>query len=211
MTSPLPVYLFFKPWNIEYLMSVTASTKCRGRTCKEKCCQKRTTTDHKCWIHGVKDHKLRVLPSTTGHGKGLYAQASLSQPVKPVRLPPNERRAQEVVFKPDQLIGKYSGKIMTKAEVERKYPGEDDGPYLFRISDQGRGRFVDAAKSTSCLVRYVNSSHGTGRRPNVYAIEPPNPLRDKYVEFRCGRHPIKHGDELLVNYNPNGHGLYAKV
>lgn len=154
--------------------AINSSTgvQCKNRTCKSKF----------CWIHLKSQRGLRIKPSSTGFGDGLYTTR---------RIAPNSR------------IGTYGGQEMSKARVDRLYRRED--PKYVLCASQ---KCVDGRKTNSSAVRYANSARGTGRRNNTrlstsYAIRAPYGANDTYPIFQLrsqNNRSIAAGTELLTSY-----------
>jgi hypothetical protein len=112
--------------------SIRRSQQCVSNTLKEQRCRKRTAHTPKCWIHS------NILSA----GKGLFAWK------KPI--PRNT------------LISKYTGRKLSKKELDRKY-GKGRADYA--VCNQ-RGRCVDATYTTDAAARFVNDSRGTSFNNN---------------------------------------------
>lgn len=149
-------------------------------------CRKRTARDHKCWMHGIKEKKVKVCPSTLGAnvGLGLFARASV-RGVDP----------EKVVFEKGDSVCTYQGEILTRDQVNRRYPGDAIATYALEI---GRDKFIDARKTTSCYGRYANARYRTN-------VEMGNPAgkNGNYVNLVAKR-PIKDGQEIFVRYGRPG-------
>ena len=149
------------------------SEQCHGSTVKHERCRKNTITDGKCWIHGDREEGLRVKPSTIpGAGKGLFA-------TRP--------------FDVGDKICSYKGKLMTKREVNKKWPGDEVAPYVLQITSS---RFVDARKPTSCFGRFINHNE---RRANCL-FESPTPKATATKSNVLATKRIKTGSELFAEY-----------
>lgn len=82
--------------------SIRKSQQCVSNTLKEQRCRKRTAHTPKCWIHLAKQNNLRIKPSNIpSAGKGLFAWKK--------SIPRNT------------LISKYTGRKISKKELDRKY------------------------------------------------------------------------------------------
>ena len=118
--------------------SVRKSQQCVSNTLKEQRCRKRTAHTQKCWIHLSRQDNLRIKPSNIPNaGKGLFAWK------KPIPR--------------DTLISKYTGRKLSKKELDQKY-GKGRADYA--ICNR-RGRCVDSTYTTDAAARFVNDSKGT--------------------------------------------------
>ena len=123
--------------------SVRKSQQCVSNTLKEQRCRKRTAHTPKCWIHLSRQNNLRIKPSNIPHaGKGLFAWKK--------SIPRNT------------LISKYTGRKISKKELDRKY-GKGRADYA--VCNQ-RGCCVDATYTTDAAARFVNDSRGTSFQNN---------------------------------------------
>jgi SET domain-containing protein len=84
-----------------------------------------------------------------------------------------------------ELIGEYTGEIITDEEADRRYENEEM-TYLFDI---GGGKCIDALRS-GCILRYVNHSC--------------DPNCDDRLEgcrvFYYAKRNIRKGEELTIDY-----------
>jgi hypothetical protein len=117
---------------------------------------------------------IRVKKSTIPKaGEGLFAAADFGKEVD---------------------VCDYRGKIMTEAEVDRKYPTMDTASYVLKL---GKDRYVDATKPTSCFGRYACSTTGSGKKPNCrYKTSYRYPNMAKITATR----KVKKGEEFLASY-----------
>jgi len=84
------------------------------------------------------------------------------------------------------VLGAYGGELLTKAEVTTRANG---GAYVLQL---GNGLYRDAADPTkSNWLRYINSTHGTRRAPNV--------TFERNGVLRVARR-VRVGEELLACY-----------
>jgi hypothetical protein len=122
-----------------------------------------------CWIHTKSKAGLRVKKSeAVPHGgKGLYATK---------------------VFNPGKVVGKYMGEDVT-AQVHA-HPDEFR-PYT--LCNEGNNKCLDARKTNSTPVRYINDKRGTNRAANVEFGED--------FKVRTTRKVLPNR-EFLVDYGP---------
>jgi hypothetical protein len=102
-----------------------------------------------------------------------------------------------VLFEKDDFITSYTGDHLTKAPLDRRYPGDIDVQYGFQI---GPDHYIDARESTSCFGRYANSHKGVTKYPNAY-LGVRGGRGGVFAEKR-----IHQGEEILVSYG-EGPGL----
>ncbi len=105
----------------------------------------------------------------------------------------------EIVFRPKEKICDYTGKIVSKEQLDRKYgPGDETvAPYALAL---GNGDYVDPYKSNHGVGRYANSYHKTRFYQN--AKFKTYPRRNKGVGKAVikAKDPIRQGDEIFVKY-----------
>ena len=102
-----------------------------------------------------------------------------------------------VLFEKDDFITSYTGEHLTKAQIDKRYPGDVDAQYGMEI---GPNHYIDARESTSCFGRYANSHKGVTKYPNAYLAV----VGGEGGVFAQKR--IHQGDEILVSYG-EGPGL----
>lgn len=116
-------------------IAVTKSgTRCKLRTCK---------TGPYCWIHTESLSHLRVLPSHVPNaGLGLYAM---------------KRKAHnnEIVFKKDDKITDYKGRILTNAQYLPLTNAQTT--YVIQTSNN---KYINANRTNDPVGRYVNDCRG---------------------------------------------------
>jgi len=87
-----------------------------------------------------------------------------------------------------QILGCYEGEELTLEEFNNRYPF-DNSVYVLDIGD---GKFIDARDpEKSNFARYINSPHGTTKKPNVVFLK-------KGVIAALKK--IQKNEELLVSY-----------
>lgn len=149
----------------------------------DEVCNEREFCESYCAMHGRREMNFDVRDSKIpGAGKGLFACKS-----------------DRVKFLKDQIICFYKGEIITTQEANRRYPGKNDGDYLFQIS--GTDYVIDAENKTSCYARYINAAKGSIYKPNVAYEQDGNQIAIVAL------HDIQDGDEVLVSNYGEGHGL----
>jgi len=122
--------------------SVKECQRCNALTKSGQRCKNRTCKSGKCWVHLKRDTGLRVKPSqVSGGGMGLWTTKRI---------------------KPNQLIGKYTGERMTKAQVNQRYVTRK--PQYVLCSGN---RCVDARKTNSSAVRFANDARRTRFKNNA--------------------------------------------
>jgi len=102
-----------------------------------------------CWQHLEKVQHLKIKPSEIEYaGKGLYAYNKTLQP-------------NAIVFNKGDFICRYYGEILTKRQLDERYPGDITAPYVATINDN---KFIDDAGE-----RYVASliNHADENRANA--------------------------------------------
>ena len=122
--------------------SVKQCQQCEALTKSGRRCKNRPCKSGKCWVHLKRDTGLRIKPSQIrGAGMGLYTTKRI---------------------KPNQLIGKYTGERMTKAQVDKRY-GNRNPQYVLCSGN----RCVDARKTNSSAVRFANAARGSRFKNNA--------------------------------------------
>jgi len=154
-------------------MSVTSCVRCTGKTSKGKRC-KRTTCKYpgKCFQHNKEP--LRISTSKIpGSGQGLFAKKE---------------------FKKGEIITRYRGKAINKAESDRT-----DSGYAVEIN---RNLFVDGKDTQSGFGRWSNDCRA---RSKALKVCPGNnaklavSTRHKTVNVKATK-KIKKGGEIYVAY-----------
>ena len=141
-----------------------AGTRCKNRTCKSQF----------CWIHLKRDKGLRIKPSATGFGQGLFA----SQP-----------------FKKGDKITEYSGENLTKAQVDARYGDDTTSEYTLCLGNGPNAKCRDARNTNSGAGRFANTARGTGYRNNAKFTHATFNMR--------AMKKIKTGQEVFVSYGPS--------
>lgn len=148
--------------------------QCSGTTKSKERCKKRTTTDHKCWIHASKEDGVRVKKSNIPQaGKGLFAEKD---------------------FKKEEKVTDYCGERLTKQQLDQRYDEDETAQYAVQM---GNNYFIDARKSTDCFGRYINSPLRTKFKGNVRFATRPG--QSGKVSIKATRN-IKKGSELYLPY-----------
>lgn len=119
--------------------AVSRSMRCVARVSPDKKCNNRTRRGNLCWVHLQARMGLRV--RNTNHGLGLFAWRP---------------------FYKGDIITKYTGKRVTRKQVDKKYPGDQTAQYV--LCDESTGLCVDANVTTSGFGRFVNSFLGSGKK-----------------------------------------------
>ena len=135
-----------------------------------------------CWQHLLKEKHLRIRTSTIpGAGKGLFC------------LDPT-RRSGEVIYRTNEKILQYGGEVLTRHELDERYPGDVTAPYTVQ---NHRQMFEDAAleRSPAAII-----NHKPRRQCNCELIT----QRNNLCAIRTTR-PIQNGDELFCNYGNEYH------
>ena len=132
-----------------------------------------------CYQHLARDSHLKIAPATNPeHGKGLFAT--------------NLTKDQEVVFRKGDRIIEYNGDVLTKAELDNRYGGDqkDTAPYGFQVN---KDKYLDSA----CL-RSAGSlaNHKPLHQANAKLYLATN---NGCVYIKALRN-IKNGQEIFVNY-----------
>jgi len=131
------------------------------------------------------------------HGKGLFASDWRYR---------NIHRGKEgpIVFRDGDKISDYTGRILTRDQMERKYPKNTIAPYAFAL---GRGRYVDANRTTDGFARYANSVYRPGRK---------NRRMNSKLKVRQGQgilqacRTIRQDQEILCDYGGGENSLYPQ-
>jgi hypothetical protein len=130
----------------------------------------------KCWQHTqLQDHLEVKQSSIAAAGKGLFAKKE---------------------FKKDAIIAPYGGKVLSKAELDRKYPGDKLAPYALQA---GKNKFIDAKRTNSGVARYANDC----RTANSKAKQcKGNNARLTGKNLKASK-KIKNGSEIFAGYGPS--------
>lgn len=179
--------------------TVLETSKCKGKTASGAKCTRNTTVTHPyCWQHEIKEEHLRVKPSTIPHaGKGLFAQDVIK---------PKPKDANKVVFKKGEKIADYGGEVLTKQQLDKRYPGDSLAVYGLQIN---KNRYIDARSTKAGVARYANDPRGSGKSANAKLKISRATNKGKLEATR----PIKENQEVLASYGREywrGSGKKAK-
>lgn len=140
--------------------------QCKIHTCKYH---------KKCYVHSVHQDGLKIDKSTIrGAGQGLYTLKDRDK---------------------GEMITQYLGKKKTRAQIEQKYPGDTQAPYV--VKAKGTDKFIDASQPPAGMARYAN--HGNVRNQNAKLAT----TRQKKVVIKATKKiRVPHGrkKEILVDY-----------
>lgn len=160
------------------------SERCDEVTTKNKQCKKKTLTDHKCWIHGMKEDGLRLKPSSKNSAvHGLFAARD---------------------FKAGERICTYEGKIVSK----KKFDSRPDWRNAFclklpKLHGDVTTKYLDAFDPCSCWGRFINSSQWAEDQSNCEIWEKKGGTSyAKHLFFIHAKRNISKGEELFVDYSP---------
>lgn len=152
MSRPL-TFKFTGPNNTEFSCPIQCS-QCTAHKADGNRCTKRTCIGVPvCWVHLLKNHKLRIRDSA--HGKGLFVHCNASG-------------ANDIIFHPGQEIVRYYGEGVTMRVLDQRY-GDSTAPYgvacnpdNVRGRRRGRGRGGRRTFEDAACVRGVGSlaNHG---------------------------------------------------
>lgn len=153
--------------------SQCAAFKANGDQCKNRTCKSTF-----CWIHLKYQRGLRIKPSRTGFGDGLFTT----------------RR-----FGANQRIALYGGEKMDRAEMDRLYTGDNHPHYTICNGDAPTSHCVDGRKTNSSAARYINSSRGTASTNNARIT---HNRRGGVTTFsmKTFNRPIMPDREIFANY-----------
>jgi uncharacterized protein len=154
-------------------MSVRECDRCHGTTkggvrCSRTTCQ----TARYCWQHLIKESGLRVRRSSIPRaGLGLYAEKD---------------------YPKGKLIGAYTGDIIDKAELDKRYGKNTQAAYVLGTA---KNRFIDARSTQSCVARYANGCD----KPRSGSKVKCNADFTTRANLRATR-KIEKGDEIFARY-----------
>ena len=133
---------------IQFSSDVRNSQQCKSNTLKGLQCKKRTAKTKKCWIHLGKENNLRIKKSSIPNaGLGLYSYKGK--------------------FEKNDKIGKYTGKQITKRQLDKKYPGKNTiASYAICRGNKPTSLCVDAYKTTHGAPRFANDGKHSGQATN---------------------------------------------
>lgn len=174
----MPLVFSFKSPNHAFECALQCQ-QCTAVAANGAQCQKRACIGvPKCWIHLLRDHSLRLKPSTIqGAGKGLFAMKRGAGP-------------NAVVFKKDAKIIDYYGDLVNQQTLTERY-GEHTAPYGIQI---GTGdRYEDAAcrRGVGALANHRGAGHNARL---TFRSHPTAAALVKAVK------PIRNDQEVLVSY-----------
>jgi hypothetical protein len=171
-------YIFIKH------MSVRVCGQCKAVTRKKSRCRLRTcTTGPYCWLHTKSLEGLRVKPSALPiAGKGLYTVVPRAA---------------------NSVVGDYTGEYLSKKELNRRYPGDTLGEYVYKVRGGKRALYIDSRDTNSGVLRYMNTCDapvGAMRpcRNNVYL----RTVGNRVVAKMCKNAVVNANDELYTSYGP---------
>ena len=164
------------------------SERCRGRTaCGRRCRRRVARSLPLCWLHLLRDGRLRLAPSRFG-GTGLFAAAGRWWRRGRGRAP-----AGAVVFRPGELIAPYLGEPVCPVELGARYGGHT-APYVLDWVDGARYRSAAAMCNTHLNPRCgVRSSVRHCNAAFRY-------LADADEFWLAALVPIRDGEEVLAYY-----------
>ena len=95
-------------------------------------------------------------------------------------------------FKKNQKIADYTGENLSRAAIERRYPGNTRGEYVLCDGNRPTSRCVDGRKTNSGAARFANDSRGTNKRNNARFLQ-------RGFGIKATQN-ISPGREILVSY-----------
>ena len=167
----------------------TATKNDGSRRCSRRTC----LYGPMCWQHTQTRKGLKIEKSTIpGAGLGLFT-------------------TDKKEFKKNEKIDEYSGEVISKKELDNRYPGKETlAPYAIALKrHRNNTKYVDAIKSNSGMVRYANNCRSKKDRPHCTGNNAtlkdnnsqPNPSQRKPV-LKATR-TIKSNTEILTSYGRN--------
>ena len=162
--------------------AISRSIRCTAMTLAGPKCKNRTRRGNMCWVHLQKKKGLRV--RKTKHGLGLFARKEIEA---------------------GEPITSYPGKMLTKKEVDEKYPGGITAQCVLCDDDKQSSLCLDAGETTSGYGRFANSPYGSGKDINAKFDVKVKMSQGKNKRKILGAKivatkPLKKGDEILVDY-----------
>jgi hypothetical protein len=131
-----------------------------------------------CYVHLLSVMHLRIKPSTVVNaGLGLFA----SDP---------KAGENDIIFNKGDVIAKYTGELINKAELEHRY-GDNTAPYALEIS---KDKYIDAATERGAMSL---ANHTSSKSANA-SFQNPN-YRNNSVTVKAVKN-IKNNTEILINY-----------
>ncbi len=175
----MPLVFSFKSPDHPTFECAVQCQQCTGVSANGAQCKKRACIGvPKCWMHLLKDHSLRVKPSTiAGAGKGLFAMKR--------GAPPNA-----VVFKKDAKIIDYYGDVIDQETLVNRY-GDYTAPYGTQIGTGNRYENAACRRGVGALANHKGTGHNARL---AYRLHP-----TAAVLLKATR-PIRNGQEVFVNY-----------
>jgi hypothetical protein len=176
------------------------SVRCQGTTRKGLPCKRNSVIGTPyCREHLRKIRKVSIRRSTIPNsGNGLFAD-------EPGKLQSNG----DIVFRRGDIITKYDGERMTKAEVDQRYGADDavTGPYVVRVPVQGmrtakRGRKrVQESYRTGWSYLDGATERGVGNLANMAMRNIDNNAKLDYEHADLvATRDILQGDEIFIDY-----------
>jgi hypothetical protein len=155
------------------------SKQCTGHARTGLRCRRKTVIGLPyCWSHLQSERKIRILPSLIPNaGKGIFAQDKT-------------KAANEVVFRKNDIILEYTGELINKFTLNRRY-GKYTAPYGVQISHD---RFEDGAceRGAGTLGNHsasqANAKLVTSKVGNLHRV------------FIQASKDIQNGKEILMHY-----------
>ena len=140
----------------------------------------------KCWIHLMKDHKLKI-KETSLRGfkfKGLFAWDKT-------------KGDHAIIFKKGDLIVPYNGEVLTANEMEGRYGEGDENTAPYVIENERTERYEDAAcKRTAASI----SNQASGKfRNNAQLDFHPEDTDDENI-YLIATKDIKNKKEIFCDY-----------
>lgn len=136
-----------------------------------------------CWIHSRSQMKLAVKNSTIPNaGKGLFA-------IRTKKKGLTETQLHKPVFRKNENIAKYTGDVVTEAELDARYGGDVNytAPYALLMN----GVIIDAGCNRGIA--------------SIANHKPPSQANSEFTEtgkIRATKN-IYDGREIFVDYGPN--------
>lgn len=172
-----------------YTMSERTCDQCTAKSDKTgQRCKRRTCKSDLCWQHLRTKEDLMIKPShIRGAGDGLYATTG------------KYKTRGFDGFKKGETIAQYKGRLLTKQQLDRKYPGDTLAPYAVQVT---RNTFMDAPKSNMGAARFANACRTANKRKkeckgnNAKLVAN---ARAKSVKLKAVK-KIKPGEEIYTSY-----------
>lgn len=199
-----------KRWKFEYTRANGTKFECQMKTMQcmhmiadskarsgERRCKRRSTyTLPYCYQHLINDYHLRIgrTQLRTQHGQTTQRLSFLG-------LFACDKKADDdaIVFKKGQRIIPYLGELLTRTQLDARYPGNETGPYALDLHSRS-GDVVDGAcvRGVGGLVNMCRPSVNPGCGKNnarftVSAGHFPNIVATRN---------IRNGEEIYISYGP---------